>query len=333
MAKSVFDLLYGIKILSQNVRSFNVSAKNFKPAKAKLLSMLDKNPDIMLLSECKLSSYKAKLSIERFLKLSKAGTYLSFFNSTSASRGTAIIIKNSIFDTVEMHYKCPYENSLIVKAKKGAFRINLVCLYLSNNPSDFITTFNNLPIADLTIFGGDFNIVLCSELLLSENLDLKGRATFPNFNVHTAIKNALNKYNFRDFFRFLNPVDNSCSYKDRKGESRLDYVCGNALLTPYIHKIYYKKLNHSFDHKACILCFKTTKGITKPRILRDIYKKPCFTRIAKSNYISAAMNARNITSTDNATLHDFFNLNYKLSSIEKFLIQKEDYFLNFNSKF
>ena len=155
MAKSVFDLIYGIKILSQNVRSFNVSSKNFKPAKAKLLSMLDENPDILLLSECKLSNYKAKLSIERFLKLSKVGTYISFFNSTSASRGTAIVLKNNIFDTVEMHYKCPNENSLIIKAKKGAFQINIVCLYLSNNPNDAISTFNILPTADLTIFGGD----------------------------------------------------------------------------------------------------------------------------------------------------------------------------------
>ena len=36
-----------------------------------------------------------------------------------------------------------------------------------------------------------------------------------------------------------------------------------------------------------------------------------------------------IISQHNETLNDFFNLNYKLNSIEKFLIQKDDYFLNF----
>ena len=156
MAKSAFDLLYGIKILSQNVRSFNCSSKKFKPAKAKLLSLLDENPDILFLTECKINNYKSKLSIEQFLKLSKTGLYLSFFNSSSASRGTAIFIKNNIFDTLDIQYKCPNENAIIVRAKKGAYRINFVCLYLSNNPSDFITTFNNLPVADLTLFGGDW---------------------------------------------------------------------------------------------------------------------------------------------------------------------------------
>ena len=229
MAKSVFDLIYGIKILSQNVRSFNVSAKNFKPAKSKLLSILDENPDILMLQECKLSNYRAKLNIERFLKLSKAGTFLSFFNSTLTSRGTAIVLKNNIFDTAELHYKCPNENSIIVKAKKGSYQINLVCLYLSNNPNDVISTFNNLPAADLTIVGGDLNTVLCPEFLPSENIDLKGRNTFPNYNTHTILHNIINNLNFRDFYRQLNPVQSQFSYKDRKGESRLDYICTKSV--------------------------------------------------------------------------------------------------------
>ena len=95
MAKSVFDLLYGIKILSQNVRSFNCSSKKFKPAKAKLLSMLDENPDIMLLSECKLSNYKSKISIERFLKLTKTGSYLSFFNSAQPQGELQLSLKTA----------------------------------------------------------------------------------------------------------------------------------------------------------------------------------------------------------------------------------------------
>ena len=78
MAKSVFDLLCGIKILSQNVRSFNCSSKRFKPAKAKISSMLDENPDILLLSECKISSLKAKNSIDIFLKLAQNGPYTYF---------------------------------------------------------------------------------------------------------------------------------------------------------------------------------------------------------------------------------------------------------------
>ena len=41
------------------------------------------------------------------------------------------------------------------------------------------------------------------------------------------------------------------------------------------------------------------------------------------------MNARKISSLDNEILSDFFNLNYKLNSIEKFLIQKDDHLLNF----
>ena len=41
------------------------------------------------------------------------------------------------------------------------------------------------------------------------------------------------------------------------------------------------------------------------------------------------MNARNISTVENETLNDFFNLNYKLSAIEKFLIQKNDHLLNF----
>ena len=128
MAKSAFDLLYGIKILSQNVRSFNCSSKKFKPAKAKLLSLLDENPDILLLTECKISNYKSKLSIERFLKLTKTGPYLSFFNSASASRGTAIIIKNNIFDTLDIHYKCPNENA---KQPKKALIVLTLCVSIS----------------------------------------------------------------------------------------------------------------------------------------------------------------------------------------------------------
>ena len=249
MAKSVFDLLCGIKILSQNVRSFNCSSKRFKPAKAKILSMLDENPDILLLSECKVSNLRAKNSIDRCLKLAQNGPYISLFNSTSTSRGTAIVIKQSLLDNVGIHYKCPNKNALIVRANKGAYSINIVCFYLSNNPSDFSKTFNNLPDADLTIFGGDFNTVLSSERTISNNLDLTGRSSFPNPLVHNIINTTLINHNFRDFYRQRNPNKRGYSFKDKTGESRLDYICGNASLIPYIKEVYLKKLNNSFDHK------------------------------------------------------------------------------------
>ena len=146
--------------------------------------MLDENPDILLLSECKISSFKSKISIERFLKLAANGPYISLFNSTSTSRGTAIVIKQSLFDKVEIHYKCPNENALIVRASKGAFHINLASLYLSNNPADFTNTIEKLPNADLTIFGGDFNTVLSPESNILNNPDLNNRSVFPNLPVH-----------------------------------------------------------------------------------------------------------------------------------------------------
>ena len=68
VSKKVLD---GVTIVAQNVRSFNCADRSFKKAKSKICNLLSSNPDILFLSEIKLSKKQTKLNLERLAKLAK----------------------------------------------------------------------------------------------------------------------------------------------------------------------------------------------------------------------------------------------------------------------
>ena len=154
MNSQLSNKLSGLRIIAQNIRSFNVSAKSFKLIKSKLLTVIDNNPDIVILSECKISQSLAKANISRFMSLSKKGPYDSFFNSSKKSRGVTIFIKSGTFDQVNIIYQSPSQNSIILKCMFGGEVLFIVGLYLSDNQADISNLYEFLPTNATIIVGG-----------------------------------------------------------------------------------------------------------------------------------------------------------------------------------
>ena len=118
-------------LAAQNVRSFNCSDLSFRSTQSKLFSILHGNPDIIFISEVKLSNPSFVTKITDFLKFRN---YSFYVNSSNSSRGVAIIIKNTLFHTATIIHKCPSENALLLKLTSGPLNIDwqLCVAYLDN---------------------------------------------------------------------------------------------------------------------------------------------------------------------------------------------------------
>ena len=95
---TVFNDLTGIRFLSQNVNSLNLSTRfqlsnNLNRFDQKLEAILDKKVEIILLQDVRLGPEGDNILRKR-LEFNKYGSYDTFTNSTRASRGVAILSPN-----------------------------------------------------------------------------------------------------------------------------------------------------------------------------------------------------------------------------------------------
>ena len=116
---ATFNDLSGIRFLSQNVNSLNLSTRfqlsnNLNRFDQKFESILDKKAEIILLQDIRLGKDGEKI-LKKRLEFSKFGSYHTYTNSTQASHGVAILIKSQLPYKIIDFVKCSLENYLILK--------------------------------------------------------------------------------------------------------------------------------------------------------------------------------------------------------------------------
>ena len=115
---TVFNDLNGIRFLSQNVNSLNLStpfqlSNNLNRFDQKSEAILDKKVEIILLQDVRLGPEGDIL--RKRLESNKYGSYDTYTNSTKASPGIAILIKSQLPHKILDIVKCSLENYLILK--------------------------------------------------------------------------------------------------------------------------------------------------------------------------------------------------------------------------
>lgn len=255
--------LDGIKILSQNINSFNLSTISESNLNRKINSITKGKPDIILISDVRAGPKTNKL--EKKLLYNET-PYLLHLNSTSNKRGVGILIKKGLNCEIISTFKDDKENLLGIKAKINQLTTLIVSCYGENNDNaiNFYNTlqgFIDRAGTEHIIIGGDMNTV-CDPTKINGNFDqmnldiLNMRANI-NPNNSVSLNNLLRRNNLFDPFRIKNPLKREFSYipfaQNNKNRSRIDYIfVSNSLLIK--SKVEYEfKTSKQFDHKPVLL--------------------------------------------------------------------------------
>ena len=326
VSKKVLD---GVTIVAQNVRSFNCADRSFKKAKSKICNLLSSNPDILFLSEIKLSKKQTKLNLERLAKLAKNGPYTCYFNSNTNARGVGIIVKNQFCDKVEQVYADPDENGLILKCQKKDLEIFLIGLYLPNQQDQVRKLVDLIPSNANIILAGDLNTVLDLNADVKNNVDLVNRPQIPNIQTSKLINALIEKHSLVDTFRVKNPNVFQASHYSKNGGARLDHILISKNLSNRCDNMFYKKFHKDFDHLGATLEIKNNRIKKKPTVLRDLHKDRTFNRISKVCHIQAVLDEYRVTCDQSADITEFFQTNAQIVHLERYLLRESDAMIKF----
>ena len=131
--------LNGIRVISQNVNSLNMSTRSqlincLNRFDQKFESILSKNADIILLQDTRMGSDGHNILRKR-LEFSRYGAYSLFSNSTKSSRGVAVIINKTLPVKILHSVSCPNDNYLLLKisARIILARISSILMFLKKS--------------------------------------------------------------------------------------------------------------------------------------------------------------------------------------------------------
>ena len=269
--------LNGIRVISQNVNSLNMSTRSqlinsLNRFDQKLESILSKNADIILLQDTRMGSDGHNILRKR-LEFSKYGAYSLFSNSTKSSRGVAVIIKNSLPVKILHSVSCPNENYLLLKISinDAVFILGSVYgptlsqdpLFMANLERD-ILSFNN----ENFLIGGDLNMVSDKRKLSNTNnfnLDVKNMSQIPNVNNSITLANWCETGFVTDIFRHFHHEKRIFSHvpfnKNDHSRSRIDhFLCSTDFINSCSNVTYLAIDSQLFDHKCVLL-----ETIKKPK--------------------------------------------------------------------
>jgi len=116
---STFKDLIGIRFLSQNVNSMNISSRfqiknKLNRFDQKLESFLSKKAGIIFLQDMRLGLEGERIFRKR-LEFHKYGNFHLYSNSTKSSRGVAIVINSNIPYKILDSVRCELENYILLK--------------------------------------------------------------------------------------------------------------------------------------------------------------------------------------------------------------------------
>ena len=312
------------------MRSFNCSDLSFRSTRSKLFSILHGNPDIIFISEIKLSNPSFVNKITDFLKFRN---YSFYVNSSNSSRGVAIIIKNTLFRTATITHKCPSENALLLKLTSGPLNIawQLCVAYLDNLDNvDYLNLLTKKFDENLPIFwGGDFNSILDPEKDPKLNMDLFNRETIPNPRCSEFLAKNLSRLGLIDPFRTLKSDYLDFTYQSNGGASRLDHLLVPSFLRNCLSAVNFNLTSKSFDHKNVCVKLGNFKKIKKPKILKELIGTRISVRTIKMSkfliYYDHFESQLNLQLKSKCI--ELLELDKKISSLEKCLLEREDLLL------
>ena len=273
------DDLNGIRVISQNVNSLNLSTRlqlnnNLNRFDQKIESILSKNADIILLQDVRLGPLGHDI-LKKRLKFSKYGSFALFSNSTKSCRGVAVIIKETLPYKIVHSVSCPLENYLLLKISlwdSAVFIIGSVYgptlsqdpLFMTNLEHD-ILSFES----DKFLIGGDLNMVSDPRKISNVNnfnLDIKNMAQIPNVINSLTLASWCDTGFVTDIFRHFYQDRRIFSHvpfnKNDHSRSRIDhFLCSNEFINSFSNLTYLAIDSKLFDHKCVLL--ETTKKSNK----------------------------------------------------------------------
>ena len=277
---AIFNDPNGIRFLSQNVKSLNLSthfqlSNNLNSFDQRLESILDKKAEIILLQDVRLGPEGDNILRKR-LEFHKYGSYHTYTNSTKASRGLEILIKSQLPYKILDVVKCSMENYLILKI---SFRDSLFLVGIVYSPTvyqdpDFM---DNLKRDILSLgnheflIGGNLNMVTDANIITATNnfnLDIKNMLQIPNVS-NSKILSAWCETRFIvDIFRHFYPDRRIFSHvpfnKNDHSRSRIDHFLCSPKVKSFSNLTYLPITTKLFDHKGVLLvpAKKSPKNLT-----------------------------------------------------------------------
>ena len=136
-----------------------------------------------------------------------------------------------------------------------------------------------------TIWGGDFNTILDTNPDLNSNLDLRNRATHPGPKVTNKLA-SIRINGLIDAFRAVNGEQESFTFVNNSGGSRLDYCLLSSHFGKLIKSVDHTLLSNLFDHHAVITNLASKKRAIRKCIIDDVIEdRTCIRVIRFANFI------------------------------------------------
>ena len=267
---TVFNDLNGIRFLSQNVNSLNLSTRfqlnnNLNRFDQKLEAILDKKVEIILLQDVRLGPEGDNILRKR-LVFNKYGSYDTYTNSTKASRGVAILIKSQLPHKILDVVKCSLENYLILKIsfRDSIFLVGSVYGPTVSQDPDFMVNLKRDIISlgnHEFLIGGDLNMVTDANAITATNnfnLDIKNMVQIPNVSNSKILSSWCETGFCVDIFRHFYPDSRIFSHvpfnKNDHSRSRIDhFLCSPNFLKSFSNLTYLPITTKLFDHKGVLL--------------------------------------------------------------------------------
>ena len=182
-----------LKIVSLNVRGMRNDVKRRKIYK----HMREQKPDICLLQETHATNNDC------YIWSNQWGNKCLYANGDSNARGVSCLLTKNIVKGIKDVYRDIQGRYLILKIMIGEYSYCVANVYAPNYdcPSFFTEVYNIIKECDCThsIIGGDFNLVLDSELDRSEN-------TLYNRQAHETLSSIMMEDNLCDIWRLKHPT-------------------------------------------------------------------------------------------------------------------------------
>ena len=283
----------------------------------------------MFLTEIKAHCSQRIDDISKYLSMNNIEQYDLIFNSSSHSRGTAILIKKSHNAKILKILKSPDENILACSVEIFESFFTFVCIYAPCNADnvffDSLKYYVNECGNDLCIIGGDFNATP-SPLPPAFNIDLEFHSSSCNQTGSNFISKWMSENEYVDPYRYIWGDKKAFSY-ERKfpgyfSRCRIDFFLISCKLANYIIDSEYINTPRLFDHYLFLFKLNNVSHskTTTPRIDPWIFNSAEFNRqcalevvnFVKENYSDPPPCILDCTQSLN-------NLNFQIIQLDKYL--------------
>jgi exonuclease III len=269
-----------INISVQNVCSLKVSKPSHK-THSKIIAVTKSDSDIIFLCDTRLNSNKQIAGVNDITKKFKFLGYTLYHNSTTNSRGVAILFSNKLVYTIEDIFKDEECNIFVLKVKVGNVTVTLGSVYGPNHDDENFFKLINDKIeilnSDFVIIGGDWNTTYDSRNCRA-NIDTSNTASILSSRRSTWLNQLCTNQGLKDPYRHFYPETNEYTYVPftvgATNRSRLDYfLISDSLLEQCVNcRIPHNLSTTLFDHKQVTLCFKRNNPYKKQTIDDAILK-------------------------------------------------------------